>query len=44
MEEFYRVASEARVIAEEEKDPIQREELLETADEYAELIMLLREA
>lgn len=44
MEEFYRVAAQARVVAEQEKDPELREELLDTVDEYAELIQLLKDA
>jgi hypothetical protein len=42
MEEFYQVATEVRGLAEQEKDPDRREELLEAADEYAELIRLLQ--
>lgn len=44
MYEFYRVAEGARDVAEKEKDPELREKLLEAADEYAELIKLLKEA
>lgn len=42
MDEFYQVATAARTVAEQEKDPELREELIDTADEYAELIRLLQ--
>lgn len=44
MDEFYQVATHARAVAEQEKDADRREEMLEAADEYAELIRLLKEA
>jgi hypothetical protein len=44
MEEFYRVAAEVYALVQQETDPTQREELQETADEYAELIQILRQA
>lgn len=43
MDEFYQVATQAHAVAEQEKDSELREELIEVADEYAELIRLLRE-
>lgn len=42
-EECYIRSKVLRVQAEEEKDPDRRQDLLETADEYAELIKLLRD-
>lgn len=43
-EEYYLRAREIRAAAAEEVDPDRQEELLAVADEYAELIKLLREA
>lgn len=42
-EECYLRSKDFRTKAEQEKDPERRQELLETADEYAELIKLLKQ-
>lgn len=44
LEEYYRRSQDIKAAAAEEKDPVVREDMIETADEYAELIKLLQDA
>lgn len=43
-EECYRRAQDFKALGQQEQDPERRAELLETADEYLELIKLLQDA
>lgn len=43
-EECYIRSKALRAKAEEEKDPDKQQEMIETADEYAELVKLLQDA